>query len=445
MNVSIVQMEDHFLYLPLHFAEENNFFGHLPKGYRVKITDARPPKDERALAQLMDPANDIHFAVCDPTEIVTANHFPDREPCVLAPIVTNSAFWAIDRGTHSVTSFGDLRLYDRVISYEPGTTSFAIATRIVNLPDRHAKGKVQLVGHGAELTSLVKSEPGTVAITPNILELVELTEDEEFHIDLELGKTPEYQNVLVTGLLSRKDFVLEHHALVIGVLRGLQIAFFHCRTESEAILAYLPKRYRSTFAANALKMANASGLFPASIEVRVTEWMQAVRARTEASGGAFDENREHEAQDLFDQSIAPYMPMVRKEALNVVLEAVVVPTAQRFPYRQWLFLLVVVWGLVGAFYLLHPDGLAWQKPILTALFMLPLGAALEIAVSADRSPRLRWAHRLVWYSLSAVLIVLAFDGAPPFVQTPLKVLRGFLAAGEFGVLVACLALPSLNK
>lgn len=379
ITVTVEQMDDFFLYLPLHLALSKNCFGFLPNGYRLNLRSSYPPTDRQAFNRLMDPGTGVWFAVCDPTEVLRYDNFPDVTPALLATIVTNAAFWAVNRGTQEIRLFRDLAVYREIISYDEGTTSYGIAHRIKTLPNRTHDANLRQVHVGDELTRLKESEVGTVAITPNVLGLEELLagEHQGFAIDLELSKTPEYHDVLVSALISRADIVSRHRGLVIGLLKALQAAMLHCRMESDFVLDYVRQRYDPRFSIAALRRAIINDLFPASVEIKADEWHQATRARVAGIPREYLDQDEATAEDLFARFAQPYTQLVRDEVHRSVLRGPVPEYQQRPPYREVGFSILLVMILTALTKLFLPPTQRWPYGLAAFVCVLALGRTVE--------------------------------------------------------------------
>src|ERR1700682_4308360 len=123
-SIHILQMDKHFLYLPIYFAEDRNFFGFLPKEVKVVIDSSDKHTDISTYDQMMDRSpryREFEIAITDPIQILRTPLNARVKPAVLATLVTNAAFWAVNHASHLVSAFRDLGAFERVIAYAPGT------------------------------------------------------------------------------------------------------------------------------------------------------------------------------------------------------------------------------------------------------------------------------------------------------------------------------------
>lgn len=175
-TVFIIQMDQHFLYLPIYFAKHKGFFGYVPDEYEIDFKTSLERTDISAYEELMlrrTNENEIKFAITDPTVVINRPlgvHEPS--PVILAAMITNAAFWAVDHRAHEIKHFSDLGSFDKVIAYHPGTTSYGIAARVLREAGKDVSElNIKTVNRGEELLALTYSEHGTVAISPDILEI----------------------------------------------------------------------------------------------------------------------------------------------------------------------------------------------------------------------------------------------------------------------------------
>lgn len=315
MEVTIVQMDEFFLYLPLYYAARNKFFGFIPERYNVRIDQsAVDHTDVAAFRSLMDQSQmdqNVHFAICDPMVVLDWPITADlqQRPVVLAGLITNAAFWAVDHNTYSVRDLRDLGQYERIIAFKKGTTSYGIASRIAR---QSAKApKIEPVEPGAELRALSYASKGAVAISPNLLEIEYLIwkrSKEGFCKELALGTTSEYSNVLVTALLTRADVVRDHPDLVKGLVTALDRATQIVRSCASDVVSYAADKFNRVpeGITLALESARQAQVFPPTLEISWPQWERAAEAFHESRGLPWDTKMREEARSRYDTSIAGY-------------------------------------------------------------------------------------------------------------------------------------------
>lgn len=410
--IEIVQMHQHFLYLPLYYARHCNFFGLLPKRYEIRFRDSLEKTDQSAYAMLMDRSSkdnaNIQFAICDPVTVFNTPIEDDQSPVILAGLITNAAFWAVDRRTHRVTVLRDLSQFDRIIAFNKGTTSFGIARRIFT--DAGKTDNIKLVEPGQELVALSQSEIGTVALSPDVLAIHDLVASSKgvFNVDLALGSTPEYSNVLVTALITRQDILQGHSDLVKGLLRAIQRALLAVKFSSPEVVDYARDRFvkEEFLIKRALERANDSHVYPASIEVSQSHWLNAARAACDASGRKFGENEYADAVQIFEKRIKPYSVLAYEVGQDFL---------ERFSNNHLTGLksiryiaAVVLSAALLAVAVYWKDGLPWSA-IVTAALGCALGSVPLQLFEVEARSRKYWVHFVLWLIFVLFLLAWSFD------------------------------------
>ena len=315
--IDIVVADEHFLYLPLYFARHNNFFGLLPAGTEVNIKRSTLRTDASAFGMLMDSESkkneNIQFAFCDPAEILSYRGNA-AVPVVLAGVITNSAFWAVNHNSNRSTFVEHLATFDRVIAFHKGNTSFGIANRIFKDPSK--KSSIRTVDPKTELVELSKFGPGTIAISPNILGIQKLLDQPKkiYSVELALGRTPEYRELLVTALISRRDVVLKIPAVVDGLLAALQEALVSVRSIKEGAVLYAVGKFKveARLVRKALEKANESEVFPPNITISESTWLKVAENYWQARGEECGAERRQSALTTFRLNVEAHADRANK-------------------------------------------------------------------------------------------------------------------------------------
>ena len=288
INVKILMMGRHFLYLPVYLAQFASpefkklpFFGKVPSKYSVRATlpmRERDKSDAAVFKALMDAqlgASDIMFAVCDPTVLLEN---PDKNARMAASLISSSAFWAVNHSRQNVKLLSDLAVFNQIICYGDKTTSNLIARRIVK-GDTH---KLLVVNSTDEIAKFESCGEGTLAISPELLKIANLIygplgpEEKRAEIVLELCTTKEFSNVLTTALFTRSEVVEKHPELVTGVLTALQSALLAIHAGHPMVAACVRSNYEDAFRVEeALTIASNGNIFPETIQLRRDRWQRA--------------------------------------------------------------------------------------------------------------------------------------------------------------------------
>ena len=316
LNFRLVTAGVHFLYLPVYYAAYRNFFGLIPEGYSLEIDTQKSRSDRTAYKMLtnrdFEAYSDVAFAVCDPTMLIDVPTARNVNPIVACALVSNIAFWAIDHESPSVRSISDLKHFKKIISFEAGTTGHRIAQHI----RRVANDKIQIetVQMGSEILALQSRPSGTLALSPNLLELDEIVSNRaEFSFTFDLASTPEFSNIVITSLITRHDVATEHKELFEALIRSLAVANSMVRSENEEVVRYAADKFNCPVARakSALRRGNAAQIFPAGLELTSPQWENAARAYYETKGKDFSGESKNLTSILYDAHIRTYVDKVR--------------------------------------------------------------------------------------------------------------------------------------
>ncbi|GHS95035.1 hypothetical protein FACS1894139_02330 [Planctomycetales bacterium] len=238
-EIIILESHRHILYLPLHWAVvKNECYGLLPKQCTVKMHSIQNYGDDDIYKRMMI-GTEGQIVITDPAIIFTTT-FPDKKswggskpvaPVVLAAVVTDSAFWLVNNKSNegedgNKQNEGKIsphltevaKNFTVVISSEPGSTSNRIAEKIRS---RASSIKVEPVPQGKEIRSMKIHGDKAIALTPNILEIVQKQELEK---RLAISYTGEFLGVISSALISRSDFVENEKDIVGGIVRSVKMA-----------------------------------------------------------------------------------------------------------------------------------------------------------------------------------------------------------------------------
>lgn len=407
-----------FLYLPLYYAVECNFFGYLPEGFEVTVVLPQQRKDRTdkgVLKCLMDTTSEenaaVQYAVCDPTSILAWPLHKMPAPTLLAGMVTNAAFWAIDRGSREVNFPSDLANFDAIIAYDEGSTSYGIARRVYL--EAGKTPQIVSVEPPDELVRLGESDRGTIALSPDPLGIEDFLVRRKldgFDIDLALGKTQEYNNVLVTALVGRTDFVLakENEQLTLAIIRGLQRAMALVRFGDEKVVEFAHnyfERKPKERILRALQMARDSQVFPSSVEVSEAHWSNAAKAHCFSHGHEYDSTNRMKAQEVFAMLAAPYMHWATRAVQVEILNRfrVEAPTSHNKTLLLMipLILIALAIGFIAGS-VLH-DNRGWLAVVIAALG-LAIGGVVPRVIRRDPKCAAGAFYGLVWIFAIALTI-----------------------------------------
>lgn len=426
-SIHVLQMGKHFLYLPMYYAQRHAFFGYLPLGVEVVIDEPIVEHTDIAVYnQMMDESPDYRdsvMAITDPTQILRTPLTSRRLPAVLATIVTNGAFWAINHGAFTVTGLRDLALFDQVIAYDKGTTSYNIAVRIAHDSgvQKELDKFIQVVAPGSELLRLDETSGiSAFALSPDVLQIEEMTH-RGFKEELAIGTTSEYNNVVVTALISSNQFVTDNADVVAGIVRGLQYALTQIHLADSDVLSFARSYFRfAERAEGALNRARQAGVVPRNAVVERPHWMRAAEANCEANS-SWTKSDESNASEYYQKCIAPYRHFAEEAIrLDLVRPPATTPLWIRLAQFAAIFVAIGVTALFG-----------WLPALIIAL-AITLGWGIKSV--ADKGT-----ERLMQIVLATLTVTGVVTIALPFVERfGLREKTGVLVPMGAGFLVIAL-------
>jgi hypothetical protein len=382
-TIHILQMEKHFLYLPFYYAVDKNFFGYLPDGINVTIGEPDSEHtDDAAYDQMMSESKDFrdfNMAITDPAQIVRTPLHSTRLPAVLATLVTNGAFWAVNHGRHKVNVLRDLGVFDRIIAFSKGTTSHNIAVRIAHESKKPTSldDFIRVVAPGKELLLLsdVAGGANAVALSPDILQIEELVEGRrEYSIELAIGDTEEYNNVIVTALVSNSDFVANNPEVVQAVVKGIQHALLLIHRCDPDVLRFARSYFRyANRAEGALNKAKNAGVIPKYVSIAKPHWMSAAKAHCEAGNrdATWTTAEEDMALKYYDICIQPYAKFAMEAERSDIAKLPPPPPPQAWTTLGQLVITFVVGVVITALW-------GWIPALATAIGMIVVWGFLRL-------------------------------------------------------------------
>jgi len=321
VQVTILEMEHHFLYLPLYFAKAQDFFGYVPGQYRTTIVQAAGGTDADAYRRFAQ--GEAQLVVCDPCALIYAAQATFR-PQVLAGLVIRGAFWAVNGKSPDISELDELAQYERIIAFYPGTTSHGIAKRIVRSAKANAP-VIEAVRPLQELTrleDLVNDKKNAVALSPDILRIERSLEanQEWLSIKLALADTVEYAHLLVTAVIASASFLSAHPTFIRGFLKGLQRSLIHASAEDPAVLSYATDAFNQPpgIVQRALRRANDAQVWAPTVAISEDLWLNAVEAYSDSMGKPFDGAAKRAAQKHFVDAFKGNVEPAQRAALEIL-------------------------------------------------------------------------------------------------------------------------------
>jgi|GEM_PF-3622048 len=427
LDVKVVEMYRHFLYLPVYVAYRNNFFNLIPSKYKISRIERSHPthgSDEKAFERLMKSGSDerIYFAVCDPTTVFNAllnGRSYQSKPVILATLVTNGGCWAVNKNSHEISRIKDLGEFSKIISYGEGSTTYGMAMRVLYQANKmHLKSRIlNIVSPMYELGTLeTMSMKGidAVAITPNILDFERLrSRRRSYRIVYHFPRETEYKGVMVTGVLSRTDIVEHYPDLVQGFLLSMKEALGLVRNRDNNVIMMASKYfgYDVPVVREALETALSCEVLPDRLNVNKAEWLNAVKANCLAQDIPLDDELESQALEIYNDSIEAFSDFAEKADRRPHFRSIVEPPPRRvFPEEErWstsAISLLKIPIIVGLSFWIY--WLAWpiiwngegEGPSSIEILVIAISAAIIVAAPSwvylkSRSPGMYFVYLVV--------------------------------------------------
>lgn len=378
-KVLISQMSEHFLYLPLYYAKSQDYFGYVDSSqYIIQIREPFEKTDAAVIREVMNAygeSRDVKLAICDPTQIYQFSEVERGDIAILSAIISETAIWAIDKDAPPVMHLTDLQSFQNIISYGEGSTTHAIARRIAG--PNHT---IWTVNPRQEFRTLLEFE-SAVALSPDILYAVQAEKERgrNFRIILPISQTGEYGNVLVTALLGSRAFVVEHPALVQGIIKALHKAIEDIRANDPALIPFASHFFRQDedVIEEALLKANQAAVYASSPIIQQGAWDRASRAYFQSTTIVPSENDiSRRALDVYSQLIEPHSHLANSA---IRLRALPSKTISNKTMSRWIAVCAVatVLALLGTTGFMIFAGVdlvgKWPAAVVAFLAMAVLG------------------------------------------------------------------------
>ena len=293
-KVYVLQMVDTFLYLPLYYAIDHNFFGFLDNDkfiYEVQTKKAWGQTDRNVFDMLTQrvasSSSDIFFAVGDPRSLADERHDPrSSNVALIGALITGTAFWAVNHGQGTTSTVSDLCKFKGIVSFEEGSTSYDLAKSIVCDAEDQAPQIIQ-VKPEQEFAKLKSGGPDQVILTPNVIAVSEFLQDNSaYSVEISIGSHYEFSDLLLTSIAVKSKVIDDDPFLVAGFLKGIQHAMNSIHSKSDHLVNYACKTFKSDKLTieKALQLSFDSRVFPQSIKVNEALWMRALSGYLRSDG-----------------------------------------------------------------------------------------------------------------------------------------------------------------
>ncbi|MDR0868833.1 MAG: hypothetical protein LBP75_10250 [Planctomycetota bacterium] len=180
---------------------------------------------------------DIYLTITDPTQIFKAKLTEKHLPAVLATIVTNGGFWAVepykkdippdttdDKAVNNVKTNMDtiVENYNYILAYAEGTTSYRVAQVIKEYGKSIKAIEIKKLNEDKKTHKIEFDDTDiqqTIAVSPNILSILGQEASDHLRNVMHLNQTGKFDNVISCALIGRSNVVTED-AFFVGYIVG---------------------------------------------------------------------------------------------------------------------------------------------------------------------------------------------------------------------------------
>ena len=372
-KVQIKQMAKTFLYLPLYYAINENFFEYLdqePYKYEFTTSEVTVQTDQEVFEILAKPMADnnvdIYFGIGDPRSLVDrasdVQHDQTSQVALIGALITGTAFWAIDHGTSEsrTKTAADLCNFEQIVAYEKGTTSYNLAKTILSDAQEASTSRnlpgIQTCSPNQEFTILKNNQSRHVILSPNVLKVSQIVQ-QGYSLELCIGSFFQHSDILLTAIATTDGTVRNYPTMVEGFAKGVQQAIFEIHARTPKLIDYACEEFgcdRKTIE-NALDLADESRVFPSFITLNESLWMRALTGHLRLNG-----ERPNIDDEVFFKKVYKNVGKKYEKQINYALYSFYSKPSNNDPGWFWVVEQADVFGLL---YLLLIS--------CTAIFILP--------------------------------------------------------------------------
>ncbi|MBI2507833.1 ABC transporter substrate-binding protein [Candidatus Woesearchaeota archaeon] len=208
-KVTINQVGDFVLYLPLYVAKDKGFFEQ--QGLEVSI--ANSGGDDKSFAAVL--SGEAQFAQGDPTFVAISKEKggPGK---VVATVVNKAPFWLVSTKNITIDSASDFE-GKKIVTYLAPSTAYTLTVKLAQDKGLEVGEDYQIIQSqfGSELGPLFSGEAdATLTLPPTVQEAVDKGAKIIFSYPQEFG------DMAVTGLTTTDEYISENPETVHKVVRA---------------------------------------------------------------------------------------------------------------------------------------------------------------------------------------------------------------------------------
>jgi NitT/TauT family transport system substrate-binding protein len=272
-DVTISQVGDFVLYLPLYVAKDKGFFE--SEGLNVKITSSGG--DDKSFASVL--SGEAQFAQGDPTFVAISKEKGGPGKAI-ALVVNKAPFWFVSTKNITINSASDFK-GKKLVTYLAPSTAYTLTVKLAQDKGLEVNRDFTIIQSqfGSELGPLFSGEAdATLTIPPTVQEAVDKGAKVVFSYPDAFG------DMAVTGLTTTDKFIEDNPEIVQKTVNAYQKATTYIYNNPEEAIDVAVKRFpnlNKQSIRDAVQLSINDEVWPRSVTIGESSWNKAIQIRVQ--------------------------------------------------------------------------------------------------------------------------------------------------------------------
>lgn len=271
-RVTVAQVGDFFLYIPLYYAKDKGFFE--KSGLEVQIINSGG--DDKSVAAVL--SGSAQFGVGDPTFAAIASE-KGQTVKVVASVVNGVPFWGVTKRSDisPISNPSQLKGF-RVATFPKPSTAYALQEEMFE--EGGLRPNIVQAQFGSLLPLL---DTGGADIVLELEPNVATAEANGAKVVYSLASA--YPDFAMTGVTVKGDFATMHPQTVRAFVTGLEEAIKFAHDHPEDLITYAEGKFPNlpkAVVAAGIKRMLSEGTFPRTTRVSPAGWQKALQLRVDS-------------------------------------------------------------------------------------------------------------------------------------------------------------------
>lgn len=271
-QVTVAQVGEFFVYMPLYIAESKGFF----RGEALEVTIINTGGDEKSVAAVI--SGNADFGVGDPTFAAIAG-IQGQDVKVIASVLNGVPFWGVTKNPKvpEITSPSQLNGFS-VATFPAPSTAYTLQSQMFR--NGGLQPNIKQAQFGALLPLL---DTGAVDIVLELEPNVSTAVAEGARVVYALANT--FGDFAMTGVTVSQKTLTEKRGTVERFVRALNRAEAFAHEHPEEAITIAQAKFSMIdpkIAADALRRMLASGTYPKNAIISPEAWQKAIQLRVDA-------------------------------------------------------------------------------------------------------------------------------------------------------------------